>query len=117
MAEWSRSAVPGVRSCPVQGVMGFSIGFTSGPRIEGDTEVKGWDAPIDFDAPGKALWCCAASWPEGWEDLLKATVCEAPEVGGGGSAMPWGLVLPAARAKLVEGESEPVVMPAALSNW
>jgi hypothetical protein len=31
--------------------------------------------------------------------------------------MPWGLVLPAARAKLAEGESEPDVRPAALSNW
>ena len=40
-----------------------------------------------------------------------------PEVGIGGSAMPWGLVLPAARAKLVEGASEPEVTPAALSTW
>ena len=35
----------------------------------------------------------------------------------GGSAMPWGLVLPAARAKLVEGDCEPEVRLAALSNW
>src|SRR4051812_45179569 len=35
----------------------------------------------------------------------------------GGSAMPWGLVLPAVRAKLAEEESEPEVRPRALSNW
>ena len=33
-----------------------------------------------------------------------AAICDVPEVGIGGSAMPCGLVLPAARAKLVEGD-------------
>ena len=35
----------------------------------------------------------------------------------GGSAIPCGLVLPAARAKLAEGESEPEVRALASSNW
>ena len=40
-----------------------------------------------------------------------------PAVDVGGSAMPCGLVLPAASAKLVDGDCEPDVRPAALSNW
>jgi hypothetical protein len=35
----------------------------------------------------------------------------------GGSAMPCGLVFPAARAKLVDADCEPDVRPTALSYW
>ena len=35
----------------------------------------------------------------------------------GGSARPWGLVLPEERGKEVEGDWEPEVREVALSNW
>ena len=36
-------------------------------------------------------------------------------LGGGGSAMPWGLVLPAASAKLDDADNDPDVTPTAAS--
>jgi hypothetical protein len=45
-----------------------------------------------------------------------ASLARRVSVGAGGSAMPWGLVLPGARAKEVEGDWEPEVRLAAASN-
>ena len=61
--------------------------------------------------------CWVARSAEGWLPRVWAAARDTPRPGVGGSAMPWGLVLPAARAKLVEGVCEPDVRLAALSYW
>jgi hypothetical protein len=57
----------------------------------------------------------AKSKTEAVEEAVNEEICP-PTEGTGGSAMPCGLVLPAARAKLVEGDWEPEVLPVALSK-
>jgi hypothetical protein len=84
-------------------------------------ELKGVEAYNASRAPAgcidlrlTVLSCGCASLPGRLATLVTRG---APAVETGGSAMPCGLVLPAAKAKLVEGDCEPEVRPVALSNW
>ena len=113
------SVVTRVRSWSIEGVKGIKIDVIRGPRIEDCAAADGGAEPFDFDAkrPGIVLPRCVARWAEGWWVVVKDGTRAAAETGIGGSAMPCGLVLPTARAKLVEGDCDPEMRPAALSYW
>jgi hypothetical protein len=115
----SSSVATTERSWSVDGVRAIRIGVTCGPGMEGVAAIDGREDAVDFDAqkPGMVRPRCLANWAEGWVVLVGTTTCDVPGAGTGGSAMPWGLVLPAVRAKLVDGESDPEERLRALSNW
>jgi len=101
----------GVMSRSVEGINDSRIDVSCRPATEGRPGIFEKTGPVDLDAqkPGKGMPWCAAEPAEGREILVDGATCDSPGAGTGGSAMPWGLVLPAASAKLVKGNGGRVV--------
>ena len=132
MPERTNSVARSEMSCSPMGVRDIRNAVVPGPVAEGGVLVRatgecaaagrppvaleGAVDPSIADATGTMTPGTAESF--GVRDAPVETRPRIPEEAGiRGSAMPWGLVLPAASEKLIEGDCDPDVRTAALSNW